>query len=82
VYVWKIKGEKLTSREVQDIIKFEGGSLMVWGCIGWNDGGFSVRWRGGCMLNSMWPFWREDCYRTWKILEFLQMKSFSSKIMI
>jgi hypothetical protein len=44
--------------------------------------GFSVRWRGEWMLNSMWPFWREDCYRTWKFVEFLQMKSFSSKIMI
>jgi hypothetical protein len=39
VYVWKIKGEGLTSKEVQDIIKFEGGLLMVWGCIGWNDVG-------------------------------------------
>jgi hypothetical protein len=36
VYAWKIKGEGLTSREVQDIIRFEGGSLKVWGCIGWN----------------------------------------------
>jgi hypothetical protein len=39
MYVWKIKGEGLTSREVQDIVKFEGESLMVWGCIGWNDVG-------------------------------------------
>ncbi|KIK77178.1 hypothetical protein PAXRUDRAFT_70799, partial [Paxillus rubicundulus Ve08.2h10] len=26
----------LTSREVKGIVKFGGGSLMVWGCIGWN----------------------------------------------
>ncbi|KAL4068145.1 hypothetical protein J3A83DRAFT_4256871 [Scleroderma citrinum] len=33
VYVWKKKGEELT---VKGTIKFEEGSLMVWGCIGWN----------------------------------------------
>ena len=35
-YVWKRKGEGLIAREVQGTVKFEGGSLMVWGCIGWN----------------------------------------------
>ena len=35
-YVWKRKGKKLTFREVQGTVKFGGGSLMVWGCIGWN----------------------------------------------
>jgi transposase len=35
-YVWKKKGEGLTSREVKGTVKFGGGSLMVWGCIGWN----------------------------------------------
>lgn len=35
-YVWKKKGEGLISREVKDTVKFGGGSLMVWGCIGWN----------------------------------------------
>jgi hypothetical protein len=32
-----MKGEGLTFRKVQNTVKFEGGSLMVWGCIGWND---------------------------------------------
>ena len=35
-YMWKRKGEGVTSREVQGTVKFGGGSLMVWGCIGWN----------------------------------------------
>ena len=35
-YVWKREKEGLTSREVQGTVKFGGGSLMVWGCIGWN----------------------------------------------
>ena len=35
-YVWKRKGERLTSREIQGIVMFEEGSLMVWGCIWWN----------------------------------------------
>ena len=35
-YMWKRKGEGLTFREVKGTVKFGGGSLMVWGCIGWN----------------------------------------------
>ena len=35
-YIWKKKEERLIAREVQSIVKFGGGSLMVWGCIGWN----------------------------------------------
>ena len=35
-YVWKKKGEGLIAREIQGTVKFEGGSLMVWGYIGWN----------------------------------------------
>ena len=30
------EGGGVTSREVQDTVKFGGGSLMVWGCIGCN----------------------------------------------
>ncbi|KIO14028.1 hypothetical protein M404DRAFT_71161, partial [Pisolithus tinctorius Marx 270] len=33
----KKKGEGLISREVKGTVKFGRGSLMVWGCIGWND---------------------------------------------
>ena len=35
-YVWKRKKEGLIAREVQDTIKFGGGSLMVWDYIAWN----------------------------------------------
>jgi len=35
-YVWKKKGEGLTSQEVKGTVKFQGGLLMIWGCIGWN----------------------------------------------
>ncbi|KIK76126.1 hypothetical protein PAXRUDRAFT_170820 [Paxillus rubicundulus Ve08.2h10] len=34
--MWKKKGEGLTSREFKGRVKFGGGSLMIWGCIGWN----------------------------------------------
>ncbi|KIK74373.1 hypothetical protein PAXRUDRAFT_75533, partial [Paxillus rubicundulus Ve08.2h10] len=32
----KKKGEALNARKIKGIVKFGGGSLMVWGCIGWN----------------------------------------------
>ncbi|KIK81087.1 hypothetical protein PAXRUDRAFT_156928, partial [Paxillus rubicundulus Ve08.2h10] len=48
--MWKNKGEGLTSREVKGKVKFGGGSLMVWGCIGWN--GYVAIFEGG-LLQSM-----------------------------
>ena len=34
-WVWKKTGEGLIEREVQGTVKFEGGNIMVWGCLGW-----------------------------------------------
>jgi transposase len=33
--MWKQAGEKLIQREVQSTVKFAGGNIMVWGCMGW-----------------------------------------------
>jgi transposase len=35
-YVWKPKGGPLVDREVEPTVKFGGGHIMVWGCMGWN----------------------------------------------
>jgi DDE superfamily endonuclease len=35
-WVWKQKGEGLIEREIQRTVKFDGGNIMVWGCMGWN----------------------------------------------
>jgi len=35
-YVWKQKGEGLIEREIKGTVKFGGGNIMVWGCMGWN----------------------------------------------
>jgi len=35
-WVWKKVGEGLIEREVQGTVKFGGGNIMVWGCMGWN----------------------------------------------
>src|SRR6266850_834355 len=35
-WVWKQAGEGLIEREVQGTVKFGGGNIMVWGCMGWN----------------------------------------------
>ena len=51
-YVYKKAGEPLGEREVKGILKFRGGSMMVWGCMGWNGVVFSVRWREWSMQSS------------------------------
>ncbi|KIK97926.1 hypothetical protein PAXRUDRAFT_69925, partial [Paxillus rubicundulus Ve08.2h10] len=43
----KKKGEGLIFREVKGTVKFAGGSLMVWGCIGWN--GYVAILEGGLL---------------------------------
>ena len=35
-WVWKQVVEELIEREVQGTVKFGGGNIMVWGCMGWN----------------------------------------------
>ena len=34
--MWKKTGKPLQNMKVQKTVEFEGGSLMVWGCMGWN----------------------------------------------
>lgn len=38
-YCWKKPGEPLGDREVEATVKFGGGSIMVWGCMGWQGPG-------------------------------------------
>ena len=45
-YVWKVAGKSLQDKEVQGTIKFGGGSLMVWGCMGWNGVGILAEVEG------------------------------------
>jgi transposase len=34
-WVWKQQGEGLVEKEIQGTVKFGGGNVMVWGCMGW-----------------------------------------------
>src|SRR6267154_5471523 len=34
-WVWKEVGEQLSDRVVEGTVKFGGGNVMVWGCMGW-----------------------------------------------
>ena len=41
--MWKKEGERLNDRLVQGTQKFGGGSLMMWGCMGWNGVGYACK---------------------------------------
>lgn len=45
-YVWKKKGQPLGDKEVKGTVKFGGGNIMVWGCMGWNGVGRLVEVEG------------------------------------
>jgi len=45
-YVWKDVGESLSDRLVEGTVKFGGGNLMMWGCMGWDGVGYATRIEG------------------------------------
>lgn len=51
-YVWKKKGQGLTEREVQGTVKFGGGNIMVWGCMGWEGVGHLAEVEGRMDANQ------------------------------
>ena len=42
-WVWKKAGEGLSDRLVEVTVKFEGGSLMMWGCVTWQRVGYATK---------------------------------------
>ncbi|KAJ8463965.1 hypothetical protein ONZ51_g9903 [Trametes cubensis] len=45
-WVWKKTGEGLSSRLVEGTMKYGGGSLMLWGCFGWEGPGYAMKIEG------------------------------------
>jgi Transposase/DDE superfamily endonuclease len=45
-WVWKKRGEPLSDRTTTTTVKFGGGSIMVWGCMGWNGVGKLIEVQG------------------------------------
>ena len=45
-WAWKKAGEGLSNRLVEGTLKFEGGSLMMWGCMTWHGPGIATRING------------------------------------
>ena len=46
IYVWKDAGEGLSKRTVEGTLKFGGGNVMLWGCMGWDGVGYATRIEG------------------------------------
>jgi hypothetical protein len=46
MYVWKKRGGPLQNKEIQGTVKFGGGFLMVWECMGWNGVGILAEVEG------------------------------------
>ena len=45
-WVWKEVGEGLSDRVVEGTVKFGGGDVMMWGCMGWDGVGYTTRIEG------------------------------------
>ena len=45
-YVWGRKGESVGDRGIEETVKFGGGNIMVWGCMGWEGVGNLVEVEG------------------------------------
>ena len=42
-WAWKKAGEGLSNRLVEGTVKFGGGSVMMWGCMGWDGIGYATK---------------------------------------
>ena len=42
-WVWKQAGEGLSDRLVEETVKFGGGSVMMWGCLTWEEVGYAAK---------------------------------------
>ena len=62
-YVWKKKREGLIARGVKGTVKFGGGSLMVWGYIGWNGVGILSEVEGRMDAEQYMAIWRKGCFK-------------------
>ena len=45
-WVWKEVGEGLSDRVVEGTVKFGGGNVMMWGCMGWDGVRYATRIEG------------------------------------
>ena len=43
IWVWKKAGEGLIDRLIKETVEFEGGSLMMWGCMLWEGVGYGCK---------------------------------------
>ena len=57
-WVWKEVGEQLSDRVVEGTVKFGGGNVMVWGCMGWMGLDMQLGLRERWIQTSMYPSWR------------------------
>ena len=44
--VWIDKENRKDPRRIKQTVKFEGGNLMMWGCMGWEGVGYATRFEG------------------------------------
>ena len=42
-WVWKRPGEGLSDRLIEETVKFEKGSVMIWGCMTWEGLGYAAK---------------------------------------
>ena len=44
--MWKDGDERVSDRLVEGTVKFGGGNLMMWGCMGWDGIGYATKIKG------------------------------------
>ena len=68
-YVWKKKGEPLSDRTTTPTIKFGGGNLMVWECMGWNGVGMLAEVEGRMDTSQYVNILKENLAKSIRILK-------------
>src|SRR3979490_2641759 len=80
-WAWKRAGEGLSDRLVEGIVKFGGGSVMVWGCMLWDGPGYACKIDGRMDGDLSSRFWMMNFKKLLLIMAKLLRTSSFSKIM-
>jgi hypothetical protein len=74
-YVWQDKGAPLQEKDMESTVKFGGGHIMVWGCMGWNEVGILCEVEGKMDANQYMSILEEYMLESIKELQILEEKA-------
>ena len=79
--MWKKAGEGLSDRLVEGIVKFGGGSLMMWGCMTWQGVGYATKIDGRMDRDFYLQILKDELFNSLQFMVLMLLTSSFSRTM-